>query len=155
MNLKMKRTSVGFDQSRATDGEAKEKLKYQTLLKEYLELQKEYVSRKRKLQAAKQKRELCLAEVRFLKRRHKHLSKSQAPNADRDLLHQPNMDLQTSTIDQLLLSNSRPKDEEAGGGDRVYEEDVRRTKKIKNHVTQGKGESKRKICWPDQVTLNV
>ncbi|PIN11911.1 hypothetical protein CDL12_15495 [Handroanthus impetiginosus] len=61
----MKRDSVSFDQSHVADDEANAKVKYQSLLKEYLELQKVFVSKKRKLQAAKQKRETILAEVRY------------------------------------------------------------------------------------------
>ncbi|KAL1552532.1 hypothetical protein AAHA92_13316 [Salvia divinorum] len=152
----MKRASVNFGQSHSADGEAKEKLKYQTLLREYLELQKVFVSRKRKLQAAKQKRELVLAEVRFLRRKHKYLLKKQAPNTDKET----NTTLQgggnPSTIDQSLLSNSLRRDGRAEEGKgHVYQEDVRCKKQKKNHSTQDKAEGEQKICWPDQVTLNV
>ncbi|KAI3468357.1 hypothetical protein Pfo_025020 [Paulownia fortunei] len=171
LNKKTKRASVSFGQSHAIDDEAKGKLKYQTLLKEYLELQREYVSRKRKLQAAKQKKETILAEVRFLRRKHKYLSKCRAPNEDKVPLHLPNSAIESNALqggrnhstseaapenlDQVLVSNSLVKNEEAEGNEQEHEEDVRFTKNLKNHLIHDKVVGKRKITWPDQVTLKV
>lgn len=87
--LKRDSDSVGFDQSLGVDNGAVAKLKYQTLVGEFLELQKDFVSRKRKLRAAKQKRETILAEVGFLRRRHNDLLQNQAFNMD-DPIHLSN-----------------------------------------------------------------
>ncbi|XP_073276860.1 uncharacterized protein [Primulina huaijiensis] len=84
----MKRDSVSasFDQFLGVDNGAVAKLKYQTLVGEFLELQKDFVSRKRKLHASKQKRDTILAEVRFLRRRHIDLLQNQAFNTE-DPIH--------------------------------------------------------------------
>ncbi|KAG6387905.1 hypothetical protein SASPL_153100 [Salvia splendens] len=150
----MKRASVNFDQSHSASDEAKDKLKYQTLLREYLDLQKVFVSKKRKLQAAKQKREVVFAEVRFLRRKHKYLLKRQAPNTDKETnALQGGGNPIPSTIDQPLLSNSLRRDGKAQEGKgHVYQEDVRCKKRKKNPSTQDKAEGEQKICWPDQVT---
>ncbi|KAL3844074.1 hypothetical protein ACJIZ3_001477 [Penstemon smallii] len=160
----MKRASVSFNQSDVTVDDAKTKLRYQTFLKEFLELQKENVSRKRKLQAAKLKRETILAEVRFLRRRHNFLSKSSARNLGKDHLHNPNSDILESinALEQERNSDQVPKDEEEK---QVFEEDAKNPMNflIRNKGGGGGGgggESKRKISisWPDDrvgVTLKV
>ncbi|GAB4854644.1 hypothetical protein Ancab_023226 [Ancistrocladus abbreviatus] len=51
--------------SRQVDDEARIRHKHQALLQEYLALQKEFVSKKRKLQEAKQRKEILLEEVRY------------------------------------------------------------------------------------------
>ncbi|XP_073131935.1 uncharacterized protein [Henckelia pumila] len=82
--MKRDSVSVGFDQSLGVDNGAVAKLKYQTLVGEFLELQKDFVSRKRKLHAAKQKRDGISSEVRFLRRRRNDLLQNQAFNAEAD-----------------------------------------------------------------------
>ncbi|EYU21998.1 hypothetical protein ABFS82_01G035000 [Erythranthe guttata] len=143
-NKKTKRASVSFDQPRTiVDDDAKAKIKYQTLLTEYLELQKAFVSSKRKLQAAKQKRETVLSEVRFLRRKRKYLSKTRNEDAPEN-------------FDQAIVSCSSSKNEEAHENKPVNEEkNIRLTKKPKNRIIHEKGTGKRKISWPDQVTLQV
>ncbi|XP_070048084.1 uncharacterized protein [Nicotiana tomentosiformis] len=59
----MKRSIEGFNQLNTADEVAKAKLKQKHLLNEFLELQKEFVSKKRKLQAAKQRRDIILGEI--------------------------------------------------------------------------------------------
>ncbi|KAM7459582.1 hypothetical protein LguiA_036576 [Lonicera macranthoides] len=82
----MKRASFDFHQSD----------KHQTLLQEYLELQKEFVSKKRKLQTAKQNRDNLMAEIRFLRGRRKYLLKIQSPELEpvKNVVHQQNSDIQ-------------------------------------------------------------
>ncbi|XVE71272.1 hypothetical protein DITRI_Ditri10aG0137700 [Diplodiscus trichospermus] len=71
----MKRSSLNSHrQYNSVDEEARARLKHQNLLEEYLELQKEFVSMKKKLQTVNQKRETLLAEVRFLRQRYSYLS---------------------------------------------------------------------------------
>ncbi|KAF7817309.1 ribosomal RNA small subunit methyltransferase G [Senna tora] len=85
----MKRGFINSHHSSASLEDSSDvKRKYHILLQDYLELQKtlisnllllgfqavlEYVSKKRKFQTAKQKREVLLDEVRFLKQRHDYL----------------------------------------------------------------------------------
>lgn len=88
--LKRDSASVGFDQSLGVDIGAVAKLKYETLVGEFLELQKDFVSRKRKLHAAKQKRETVLAEVRFLRQRRNDLLQNQAFYTEEDPIHLSN-----------------------------------------------------------------
>ncbi|KAL7122313.1 hypothetical protein ACP275_01G038000 [Erythranthe tilingii] len=148
-NKKTKRASVSFDQPRTIDDDdAKAKIKYQTLLTEYLELQKAFVSSKRKLQAAKQKRETVLSEVRFLRRKLKYLSKIRN--------HSSSEAAAPENCDQVLVSCSSSKNEEANENKPVNEEkNIRLTKKPKNRIIHEKGTGKRKISWPDQATLKV
>ncbi|XP_041018081.1 uncharacterized protein LOC121260323 [Juglans microcarpa x Juglans regia] len=66
LKTKMKRV-VSMDpyQSRPINEEARVNLKYQILLQEYLELQKEFISKKKRLQNATVNRETLSAEVRY------------------------------------------------------------------------------------------
>ncbi|XP_075508380.1 uncharacterized protein LOC142545223 isoform X2 [Primulina tabacum] len=90
--------SAGVDQSLGVDDGAMAKVKYQTLVGEFLELQKDFVSRKRKLHAAKQKRDTILAEVRFLRRRRDDLLQNEAFNTEKDPVHLSNSDLKSKAL---------------------------------------------------------
>ncbi|XP_073288085.1 uncharacterized protein [Primulina huaijiensis] len=90
--------SAGVDQSLGVDDGAMAKVKYQTLVGEFLELQKDFVSRKRKLNAAKQKRETILAEVRFLRRRRNDLLQNEAFNTEKDPVHLANSYLKSKAL---------------------------------------------------------
>lgn len=59
----MKRSIEGFNGD--NQEESKEKLKQKKLLIELLELQKDFVSKKRKLQAAKLRKENILGEILY------------------------------------------------------------------------------------------
>ncbi|KAL3512629.1 hypothetical protein ACH5RR_025346 [Cinchona calisaya] len=75
----MKRASVNLQEFNAVDDEAyKAKLKHQTLLREYLELQKDVVSKRRKFQCATQKRDKLVALVKFLRQKRRYLLNCQA-----------------------------------------------------------------------------
>ncbi|XP_055819961.1 uncharacterized protein LOC129888921 [Solanum dulcamara] len=79
----MKRSIEGFNGINFVDQEESQvKLKQKNLLNELLELQKDFVSKKRKLQAAKLRRDNILGEILFLKRRRRYLLKSQSSNVD-------------------------------------------------------------------------
>lgn len=67
----------------SVDEEAKFREKHQVLLQEYLVLQKECVSKKRKLKEAKERKQTLLDEVRFLRQRRKFIFKSQSQNLER------------------------------------------------------------------------
>ncbi|XP_011083948.1 uncharacterized protein LOC105166332 [Sesamum indicum] len=64
--------------------DAKARLKHQTLVQDYEELQKETDVMKSKLEAAKQRKLILAAEVRFLRRRYKHLVKTKNTNSSQE-----------------------------------------------------------------------
>ncbi|XP_073042677.1 uncharacterized protein [Primulina eburnea] len=97
--------SAGVDQSLGVDDGAVAKVKYQTLVGDFLELQKDFVSRKRKLHAAKQKRDTILAEVRFLRRRRNDLLQNEAFNAEKDPVHLSNSYLKSKALKGELSFN--------------------------------------------------
>ncbi|KAL0340258.1 UNVERIFIED_CONTAM: hypothetical protein Sradi_4542600 [Sesamum radiatum] len=64
--------------------DAKARLKHQTLVQDYEELQKETDAMKSKLEAAKQRQLILDAEVRFLRRRYKYLVKTTNTNSSQE-----------------------------------------------------------------------
>ncbi|KZV31670.1 hypothetical protein F511_00474 [Dorcoceras hygrometricum] len=96
--LKTDSVSAGFDQSHAVDDGAMARLKYQTLVGEFLELQKDFVSRKRKLNAAERKRYTILAEVRFLRRRRDELLQTQVSCTKKDPVYLSNSYLESKAL---------------------------------------------------------
>ncbi|XP_052190378.1 uncharacterized protein LOC127800027 isoform X2 [Diospyros lotus] len=99
----MKRSFVGLHHSRAVDEEARTRLKHQTLLEEYLQLQKEFVSMKRKLKTVMKRRDTLVAEVRFLARRRQYLLKTQSLNLKLEDHPQP----QNSDTPSKILEKNR------------------------------------------------
>ncbi|XP_011031441.1 PREDICTED: uncharacterized protein LOC105130573 [Populus euphratica] len=81
-----KRVAVKSHQSQFVDEGAINRVKYQNLLEDFLELQKDFVSKKRKLRTVEQKREILSAEVRFLRQRHKFFMKMQSGNLVQSLV---------------------------------------------------------------------
>ncbi|GMY29173.1 ribosomal RNA small subunit methyltransferase G [Fagus crenata] len=168
----MERVSMDSHQSLPIDEEARVKIKYQNLLQDYLELQKEFVSTKKRVQTAKLKRENLFTEVRFLRQRHRHLLKLQSPKGKAEFVQQQNSD-----IGNQLLANERdynvnedvlkypspvmvmtpisndkqePKRKENNVG-----EPLRVGKKPKNCLINDKRVGKKKISLQDQVALKV
>ncbi|KAK4415184.1 hypothetical protein Salat_2625600 [Sesamum alatum] len=64
--------------------DAKARLKHQTLVQDYEELQKETDAMRSKLEAAKQRKLILAAEVRFLRRRYKYLVKTKNTNSSQE-----------------------------------------------------------------------
>ncbi|KAL0451377.1 UNVERIFIED_CONTAM: hypothetical protein Slati_1115800 [Sesamum latifolium] len=64
--------------------DAKARLKHQTLVQDYEELQKETDTMRTKLEAAKQRKLILAAEVRFLRRRYKYLVKTKNTNSSQE-----------------------------------------------------------------------
>lgn len=64
--------------------DAKTRLKHQALLQDYQDLQKETDDLRNKLDAAKQRKLRLMAEVQFLRRRHKYLLKMKLSNRSRE-----------------------------------------------------------------------
>lgn len=85
-----------------------EQAKYQILLEDYLKLQKDFVSKKRRLQQKKQDRLTLMAEVRFLRRRHEELTmlESQKSQLGEDSVQTP-----TPCIKSKMLWNNKMSDE--------------------------------------------
>ncbi|KAJ0251755.1 Uncharacterized protein HA466_0126710 [Hirschfeldia incana] len=63
--------------------------KHQSLMQDYHELQKETEFKMRKLEMMKQRRSILDAEVRFLRRRYKHLKQDQTLETSLNLLKSP------------------------------------------------------------------
>lgn len=78
MSKKMK--GVAFDSSPHVDVRAR--FKHQTLIQDYLELQKETEAARNNLESIKQKKQTLEAEVSFLRRRHKFLLKTKQMNSN-------------------------------------------------------------------------
>ncbi|XP_022750334.1 uncharacterized protein LOC111299419 isoform X2 [Durio zibethinus] len=167
----MKRSSLNSHrQYNSVDEEARARLKHQNLLQEFLELQKEFVSKKKKMQTVNQKRETLLAEVRFLRQRYSYLSmiKSQEYERQQDSVQPQNPYLQSKIAKNYGINEAverRPSSlpdldpnvhEKRGGRSQVdVQAPLRKEKKPKNCVINGKRVGKKKISWQDQVALKV
>ncbi|XVF89409.1 hypothetical protein PTKIN_Ptkin19aG0128100 [Pterospermum kingtungense] len=165
----MKRASLNSHrQYDSLDEDARAKLKYQNLLQEFLELQKEFVSKKKKLQTVNQKRETLLAEVRFLRQRYRYLSKIKSAEHElqQDSVQSQNPYLQSKTAKNIGINEavegipgSLPDLdtdmvlEEGGGRSQVQvvvQAPLRKEKKPKKGLINGKTVEKKKISWLDQ-----
>ncbi|CAA0825206.1 Unknown protein [Striga hermonthica] len=160
LNKKAKRASVGFCRSQIVgDDESKAKLKYQSILKQHLELQKEIVAKKRKLLSAKQKRSTILAEVRFLRRRLKNFSSIQFPESDTQSnalqgeTNHHSFEIALESHNQELVRNSNEKDKQAEGTVGVHKDSAGFAKRLENSLTVDRDIGKRKTVWPDRVGL--
>ncbi|WCJ30404.1 hypothetical protein M5689_011966 [Euphorbia peplus] len=58
------------------------RLKHQRLIQEFLDLQKDFVSKKKKIQITAKKRDVLLAEVRFLRQKHSYLMDLHSENLE-------------------------------------------------------------------------
>ncbi|XP_009796790.1 uncharacterized protein LOC107802915 isoform X1 [Nicotiana tabacum] len=169
----MKRSIEGFNQLNAVDEEAKAKLKQKHLLNEFLELQKEFVSKKRKLQAAKQRRDIILGEILFLKQRRRYLLKSQSSHVDseRDIPHMKNFDTESEVPKEERFNSgydaagetARPaftskfnSGYEVGDDEALAGRDVLRLEFLpKNYLIDDSGVGKKKLSWHGEVTFKV
>ncbi|KAK6237058.1 hypothetical protein QUC31_020852 [Theobroma cacao] len=172
----MKRASLNSRQRyNSVVEEDKARLKHQNLLQEFLELQKEFVSKKKKLQAVNQKRETLLAEVRFLRQRFSYLSmiKSQENELQQGSVQSQNPYVQSKMIAKdhgikeavgnkpCSLPNLDPNvfhlqiHEEGDGRSQVDVQASLRKEKRENCLINGKRVGKKKISWQDQVALKV
>ncbi|XVE53523.1 hypothetical protein DITRI_Ditri03aG0009900 [Diplodiscus trichospermus] len=169
----MKRGSLNSRrrQYNSVNEEAMARLKHQNLLLEFLELQKEFVSKKKKLQTVNQKRETLLAEVRFLRQRYSYLSmiKSQECELLQDSVQSKNPSFGSKTAKnygineaverrQISLPDLDPNVVHEEGGRRSQADvkpPLRKEKKPKNCLINGKRSGKKKISWQDQVPLKV
>ncbi|KAL4295685.1 hypothetical protein GQ457_12G019810 [Hibiscus cannabinus] len=157
----MKRVSLVDEETRA-------RLKHQALLQEFLDLQKEFVSKKKKLPVMNQKRDTLLAEVRFLRRRYNCLSmiKSQEYEQQQDFVQSQNPNLQSNMAkpNSLVINEAGERGHidlnvihEGGSGRNQgdVQAPLRKKKKPKNCLINGKRVGKKKISWQDPVALKV
>ncbi|KAG8495301.1 hypothetical protein CXB51_012940 [Gossypium anomalum] len=152
----------------SVDEEARARLKHQSLLQEFLELQKEFVSKKKKLETVNQMRGSLLNEVRFLRQRYSYLSmvKSREYGLQKDSVQSQNSYLQTKMVKNFGINvsverrlNSLPDldpnvvHEEGTGRSQVDVQALsRKGKKSQNRLMNGKRVGKKKISWQDQLT---
>ncbi|KAJ7966279.1 Ribosomal RNA small subunit methyltransferase G [Quillaja saponaria] len=147
----MQRVSVGFHQSSPAE-ETKYNQRFQSLVQDFLELQKEYVSMKKKLQIAQQQRNTLADEVSFLRQRHKYLLKLQSPEAEPELGAFQNADIDPEPIRKEKDCPTSVLKTKHGLGDIEQEG---RIKKLKMSLVNDKQVGKKKISWQDQVDLKV
>ncbi|KAK3211085.1 hypothetical protein Dsin_015791 [Dipteronia sinensis] len=162
---KMKRVAANSHHA-----EASARSKKQRLLEDYLELQKDFVSKKKKLQITKQKKEILLAEVRFLRRKHKSFRmQSEVHEHEQDLVgpqksYARSKLLPKNRSDSVLKSPSPAPDFKPVMGNE--EQDVRKKeeanlnpprveKNPKNCLFNKKRVGKKKTPWQDPVALQV
>ncbi|KAH9608225.1 hypothetical protein KSS87_023858 [Heliosperma pusillum] len=155
------------------DDEAKLKEKHQGLLQDYFVLQKECVSKKRKLKESREKKITLLDEIRFLKRRRNFLLKNQMQNSEQRetvKLHKTDakynaessrryMNASASTSGQAFQNHRPPmipiRNPVTSGEEVVASTPLNSGKKMKSLFTNGKRQEKRKISWQDQLALKV
>ncbi|KAK8706678.1 hypothetical protein V6N13_057757 [Hibiscus sabdariffa] len=162
----MKRVSLVDEETRA-------RLKHQALLQEFLDLQKEFVSKKKKLPVMNQKRDALLAEVRFLRRRYNCLSmiKSLEYEHQQNSVQSQNPNLQSNMAkpNSLVINEAGERgpssfpdidlnvihEEGSGRNQGDVQAPLRKKKKPKNCLINGKRVGKKKITWQDPVALKV
>ncbi|KAE8732551.1 putative Pentatricopeptide repeat-containing protein [Hibiscus syriacus] len=155
----------------SVDEEAMSRRKHQNLLQEFLDLQKEFVSKKNKLEMVNQMQGTLLNEVRFLRQRYNYLSmiKSQEYELQQDFVQSQYPYLQSKMAKKHGVNESierRPSffpdscpnvvHVEEGGRSHVdVQAALRKGKKPKKRLINGKRVGKRKISWQDEVALKV
>lgn len=154
----MKGVSMDYRQPRPTKEVAGAKLKYQSLLMDYLDLQKEFVSRKRKLQAAKVNRENLLSEVRFLRKRCKCLLKLKSAKDEVEFI-QLNSDISgqlPAKEENYNVNEGAPKQQSpVVNAEDIVCEPPRVEKKPKNCLINDTIVEQNKISLQDRLVLEV
>ncbi|XP_015972208.1 uncharacterized protein LOC107495575 isoform X2 [Arachis duranensis] len=154
----MKRAAVNSSQFCGSVKNSKLSNKYNGLLEDYLEIQKEYVSKKRKLKVKKQKRDILLEEVRFLRQRHRHLTKLHTAKVEQD--HGPSADVNIHDVpvrtkesvaqhETNRRENVNEKKKLVTKAPRMIEKPPKKVKFIEEKS------GKEKILWPDELALKL
>ncbi|KAG5589031.1 hypothetical protein H5410_039545 [Solanum commersonii] len=171
----MKRSVEGFNGISFIDEEESKvkKLNQKKLLNELLELQKDFVSKKKKLQAAKLKKENILGEILFLKQRRRYLLKSQSSNDDneKNISHlkehfdadsevpksNSGYDAVVESARPAFTSKFNSEHHEVGYEELLAGRDVLRMECVpKNYLIDDNNRvGKKKLSWHGQVTLKV
>ncbi|XP_050364081.1 uncharacterized protein LOC126782803 [Argentina anserina] len=138
------------------DDRAKLQFRHHTLLQHHLDLQKEVVTKKKKLQAAQQRRGILLAEIRYLKRRQRHLLKLNSAETKPQVVQRHetsntklNKFSRRRNREAVLSKHSQVVHEEGEqlGRDPIVEE------KSNSRLTNEKRVGKRKIDVQDEVAF--
>ncbi|KAJ4838942.1 hypothetical protein Tsubulata_042306 [Turnera subulata] len=111
LKKKVKRVDIDSLPPGSVDEKSGNTINFQRLLQAFLDLQKDNVTKKRRLRTAKKSRDVLLAEVRFLRQRHKELMKMQ-PNTlvpEEKLLPQQDP---PPTLGKLVLKPTREESRE-------------------------------------------
>ncbi|KAL5185350.1 hypothetical protein HKD37_17G048852 [Glycine soja] len=137
--------------------EARLSIKYYSLLEDCSKLQKECVSKKRKLQEEKQKREILLDEVRFLRQQHKYLTKIQAAKVEPELGPSQNADIHNVPIEKErnFFSSEISMHQESNGREELVGNTLPITDKPLNLSNKEKKSGKKKVSWNDDVVVIV
>ncbi|KAB5553420.1 hypothetical protein DKX38_010731 [Salix brachista] len=152
-----KRVAVNSHQSQFVDEGAIDRVKYQNLLEDFLALQKDFVSKKRKLRAVEQKREILLAEVRFLRQRHEFFMKMQSDSLEQSLVPEkdPCMEDRVPKISSPIEDLVPEKYSSMPYQGKVVGKALRVNTTPKSGLIKGKSVGKKMILLQDQLTLNV
>ncbi|RDX76534.1 hypothetical protein CR513_43463, partial [Mucuna pruriens] len=155
--VKMKRGFVNSRKSYGSVEDAKLTTKYYSLLEEYSEIQKEFVSKKRKLQVEKQKRDILLDQVRFLRHRHAYLTKLQNLKVEPELGPSQNADVHHVPIEKEIncVANVTSIQQESNEREELVEKTQTITHKPQNFSINGKKSGKKKVTWNDEVVKSV
>ncbi|TKY58038.1 hypothetical protein E2542_SST15093 [Spatholobus suberectus] len=148
----------GFDNSRQSYGsleDAKLTIKYYSLSEDCSELQKEYVSKKRKLQVEKQKREILLDEVRFLRQRHTNLTKLHMAKVEPEFGPGRNADTHDVPIEKErnCIASVTSIQQESNGSEELAGKTLAITDKPLNFSIIEKKHGKKKVSWKDEVVV--
>ncbi|KAK4344410.1 hypothetical protein RND71_037504 [Anisodus tanguticus] len=108
MSKKMKRVALESSSYGVFD-DPKARLKHQTLFQDYQELYKETDGIRHKLEDSKLRKLRLLAEVRFLRQRHKYLlpSKSLSPPTGKELVSLPNVETYPKSRSRELVTSKK------------------------------------------------
>ncbi|XP_054797089.1 kinesin-like protein KIN-7N isoform X2 [Prosopis cineraria] len=148
----MKGGFVNSHQFYGSLNDSKVKRKYLCLLEDFLELQKEFISKKKKLQAHEQKREILVEEVRFLRQRCNYLTKIQLSKVGSELSVDQNVD----ALDVLIRKDlNYIVHEEGTGREELAWMKSCIKKKLHNCLTNDNKGGKKKISWEEKVSLKV
>ncbi|CAN1184881.1 hypothetical protein LINPERPRIM_LOCUS39300 [Linum perenne] len=88
------------------DEETRFRARQKVLFQDFLKLQKEFVSKKKQLEFAKERRQTLLQEVEFLRRRHTHLLKMQSDEQEQEQVQQQQERVTTKTSVKRKSANS-------------------------------------------------
>ncbi|KAK4277252.1 hypothetical protein QN277_015273 [Acacia crassicarpa] len=141
----MKRGSVNSHQFYGSFDDRKVKHKYHCLSEDFLELQKEFVSKKKKLQTQEQKRDMLVEEVRFLRQRYNYLTKSQFSKVESELFVNQNVPIRRD-LNHVI-------NKEGTGREVLTWMKPCMKKKLNNGLPNDNESRKRKISWQDKVDL--
>ncbi|MED6142801.1 hypothetical protein PIB30_001000 [Stylosanthes scabra] len=154
----MKRAAVNPPQFCGSVKNSKLSNKYNGLLEDYLDIQKEYVLKKRKLKAEKQKLDILMEEVRFLRQRHRYLTMLHFSKVEQ--YHGPSVnvnihDVPVRTKESVAQDKTNRRKNTYGKKKLVNKAPTIIEKQPKNVKFNEEKSGKEKILWPDELALKL